>query len=409
MGEVEPRQPVENLAAEQHGPTRTAIVSEARSPSVGGAGPWGQMLAVAGATLLLLALWLAPDLSPRLDQSNAFQQAQGRITRLLPASTNPAQPGAEVLVLSGPDAGTVVSVAVGGPSGSTDLPAYRVGDEVILSGSPGPDGTFYVIGDRMRGPALGALLALFAVAVLVVGGWRGLRSLLALALTIGVVLKLVVPLLLRGWDPVLLAVGTATAVTIVTLLLTEGWRKTTLAAVLGTSFALALTAGLALIFNDLADFTQFQASEEAAFVARSLGSSFDVSGLLLAAIIFGALGVLDDVTVTQAATVAELKAANPNAGRRWLIKSAMNIGRSHIAATVNTLVLAYLGASLPLLLLFAVGQQSALLTASSEFVAVEIVRGLVGSIGIVAAVPLTTLVAAMLVGEREADAPDGVA
>ncbi len=363
-----------------------------------------QLLAVGGGMLLLTGLWLAPDLSPSLDQSSTTQQVQGRISRLLPTSVDPSQPGAEVLLLSGPDAGAVVTAVVGGPSGSSDLPAYRVGDEVILTASPGPDGTFYLIGDRMRGPVLGLLVAVFAAAVLVVGGWRGLRSLLALALTLGVVLKVVVPLLLRGWDPVLLAVGTATVVTVLTLLLTEGWRRMTLAAVLGTFCALALTAGLAVVFNSLAAFTQFQASEEAAFLARSLGAGFDVRGLLLAAIIYGALGVLDDVTVTQAATVAELRAANPRADRRWLIGSAMNIGRSHIAATVNTLVLAYLGASLPLLLLFAVGQQPALVTASSEFVAVEIVRGLVGSIGIVAAVPFTTVVAALLLHQPPAPA-----
>ena len=132
-------------------------------------------------------------------------------------------------------------------------------------------------------------------------------------------------------------------------------------------------------------------------------------GLLLAAVIFGALGVLDDVTVTQAATVAELYAANPNASQWKLIGSAMSVGRSHIAATVNTLVLAYLGASLPLLVLFAVGHQPPLLTASGESVAVEIVRGLVGSIGIVAAVPFTTLVASLVVRERGAAPSPGAA
>jgi len=122
---------------------------------------------------------------------------------------------------------------------------------------------------------------------------------------------------------------------------------------------------------------------------------------LLAAVIFGALGVLDDVTITQAATVAELADADPRASRTMLVSRAMNVGRSHIAATLNTLVLAYVAASLPLLLLFAVGRQSPATIASTELVAVEVVRALVGSMGIVAAVPLTTFIAAWLVPRND--------
>ena len=112
---------------------------------------------------------------------------------------------------------------------------------------------------------------------------------------------------------------------------------------------------------------------------------------------FGALGVLDDVTVTQAATVEQLHRARPEAGRGGVIGRAMMVGRSHIAATVNTLMLAYLGAGLPLLLLFALSGQAPLTVLNGEIVAVEVIRALVGSIGIVAAVPLTTLVAALLI------------
>jgi uncharacterized membrane protein len=115
-------------------------------------------------------------------------------------------------------------------------------------------------------------------------------------------------------------------------------------------------------------------------------------------VIFGALGVLDDVTVTQAATVHELHEADPRVGRWSLFRRSMNVGRSHIAATVNTLVLAYVGASLPLLVLFAAGRQDPLLIASGEVVAVEVVKALVGSIGIVAAVPVTTAIAVLLMG-----------
>jgi len=189
-------------------------------------------------------------------------------------------------------------------------------------------------------------------------------------------------------------------VTIVTFVLTEGLRPQTIAAAIGTFASLALVAGLAIVFDELARFTTLRGSEDASYLQAVGVGQIDIGGLILAAIIFGALGILDDVTVTQAATVTELHEADPSAGRAVLAGRAMNVGRSHIAATVNTLVLAYVGASLPLIVLFAAGRQDPFLTASSEVVAVEVVRALAGSIGIVAAVPLTTAIAAFLVGRK---------
>jgi uncharacterized membrane protein len=236
----------------------------------------------------------------------------------------------------------------------------------------------------------------FAAVVLVVGGWRGARSLIALGLTLAIVVKLVVPLLLRGVDPILLAVAGGLVITAITLLLTEGATRVTLAAVLGTLAALVLTALLASAFTALADFTALQGNEEIAFLIPLVGERIDLQGILLAATVFGALGVLDDVSVTQAATVEQLHRADATAGRTGVVGRAMRVGRSHIAATVNTLVLAYLGAGLPLLLLFALGGQDPITVLNGEVVAVEVIRALVGSIGIVAVVPLTTAVAAWL-------------
>jgi len=222
----------------------------------------------------------------------------------------------------------------------------------------------------------------------------------ALALTLAVVVKIVVPLLIAGWDPVLLAVTVAAAVTLATFAITEGLNRITVAAVFGTMAALALTAVLAAVFNAAASFTALQGNEEVSFLVQLIGERANLQGILLAATVFGALGVLDDVTVTQAATVGELHAADPRTPRRAVIAGAMRVGRSHIAATVNTLVLAYLGAGLPLLLLFALGGQGPLLVLNGELLAVEVIRALVGSIGIVAAVPLTTVLAGMLIVPR---------
>lgn len=363
--------------------------------------------ALAGGLLLLVGLWLVPDLTPPADEPPPVELVHGRIVELLPGQEDPTLPDVRIEVLGGPEEGTILEGYLQGPSGQQDLPEYEVGDQVVVGLSREPESTYIAVADRWRVPALIGILGLFAVAVTVVGGWRGIRSLIALALTLGVIAKIVVPLLLAGWDPVLLAVAAASAVTVATFLLTEGARRTTLAAALGTFVALALTAGLAVVANELAQFTELQGQGDISYLQTIGRADLDLGGLLLAAVIFGALGVLDDVTVTQAATVHELHEADPRASRWQLIGRAMNVGRSHIAATVNTLVLAYVGASLPLLVLFAAGRQDPLLTASGEIVAVEIVRALVGSIGIVAAVPLTTIMAVALVGRRLPVVGDG--
>jgi uncharacterized membrane protein len=158
-------------------------------------------------------------------------------------------------------------------------------------------------------------------------------------------------------------------------------------------------------FAGLAQFTELQGAGDIVFLQAIGLGDLDLGGIILAAVILGALGVLDDVTITQAATVEELRSSDPWATRGEIFSRAMNVGRSHIAATVNTLVLAYVGASLPLILLFAAGRQDPLLVASGEAVAVEVVRALAGSIGIVAAVPLTTVCAVLMISSRPATTP----
>ncbi len=357
--------------------------------------------ALAGGALLLAAIvWVVPDLTPAPTGPPPVELFHGRIEAFLPPGDDVTQPDVRILVLDGPDAGTSIDGYIQGPSGQEDLPRYDIGDDVVVSASLEPDSTFTAVSDLYRAPVLALLVGLFAVAVTVVGGWRGVRSLLALALTLFVIVRIVVPLILSGWDPVGVAIVAATGVTVATFLLTEGARPQTVAAALGTFIALALTAVLAVGFDTLARFTTLRGSEDASFLGAIGIVDIDIGGLILAAIIFGALGILDDVTVTQAATVAELHDLDPRASRLELARRAMNVGRSHIAATINTLVLAYVGASLPLIVLFAAGRQDPLLTASAESVSVEVVRALVGSIGIVAAVPVTTAIAVMLVGRR---------
>jgi uncharacterized membrane protein len=367
---------------------------------------------IGGALLLVLVFVAVPDIAPAPGGDVPVQLVRGRIIQILdPDDLDPGAPDALVLVTQGieggPDTGDELEAFLQGPNGLEARPDFDVGDEVIVNISTNPDAPFVAVNDRYRIPTLALLLGVFAVAVTIVGGWRGVRSLIALALTLGVIVRIVVPMILAGWDPAWVAIGAATAVTVATFLLTEGARRQTVAAATGTFLSLTLVAVLAIAFDTLARFTPLRGSESAGFLISLGGTELDLGGLVLAAVIFGALGVLDDVTVTQAATVGELHTADPRVGRWQLAGRAMNVGRSHIAATVNTLVLAYVGASLPLIVLFAAGQQDPLLIASGEIMAVEIVRALVGSIGIVAAVPLTTAIAVALVGRRLPYVGDG--
>lgn len=356
---------------------------------------------LAGGALLAAILFVVPDVTPRSQDLEPVHLVHGRILEIVPTDT-PAQPNARVEVLEGVAGGPATGDIVEGfVQGLTDTaPDYRVGDEVVVQVSTEPEVGFVAISDRYRVPTLGLLLGLFAASVTLVGGWQGVRSLIALALTLAVVIRIVVPLILAGWDAAWVAIAAATGVTAVSFALTEGVRRTTVAAAVGTAASLALVAILASVFDALARFGPLRGSESAGFLISMGGTTLDLGGIVLAAIIFGALRVLDDVTVTQAAAVQELADADPSAGRTTLARRSMRVGRSHIAATVNTLVLAYVGASLPLIILFVAGGQEAGLVVSGEIVAVEIVRALTGSIGIVAAVPITTAVAVGLVGRR---------
>ena len=359
------------------------------------------VLPAVSAALLVIVL-LLPDLGPAPSGPEPVAAYHARIVALLdPHRPNPADPGggflpdSRVLTLDGPGAGQEVEAYLEGPGGQQSSAVYRVGDEVVVTSTGAPQGPpFVAVSDRWRLPQLAFLAAAFALAVIVVGGWRGVRALLALALTMAVVVRVLVPLLLQGVPPIPIAVTIATIITILTVGLTEGFSRASVAAILGTTGALGLTALLAAVATVASGFTN-AAGTDLAYLQTGEGQGLDLRGLLLAAFMLGAIGVLDDVTVTQAATVEELAGHAGLRGRR-LYASAFNVGRSHIAATVNTLFLAYVGASLPLLVLFAVSRQPTVLTLNGEVVSVEIVRTLVGSLGIVAAVPFTTAIATWL-------------
>ncbi len=355
-----------------------------------------------GLALITLVL-LLPDFAPKRSQSGTPVEAyRGRIEQISTPSTDPESdlppvPIATVTILDGPRQGQRLDAYLSGPSGSQDTSTYSAGQEVVVTITKTADGSqdYIEVSDRWRLPGLGILALVCAIAVVVVGGWQGLRALVALGLTAVIIVKVLLPLMIAGVPPVPLAVLTASGVTVVTILMTEGLRRTSLAAILGTTGALALSGLLAAVATALLGFT-YTAGSDLAFLATPDGGGLDLRGVLLAAIILGSVGVLDDVTVTQAVLVDELAGKGQLRGGA-LLRSAMTIGRSHIGATVNTLFLAYVGVGLPLLIVLLVSAQPSAAVFNDESIATEIVRTLIGSVGIVAAIPLTTFIAAPLV------------
>ena len=296
-------------------------------------------------------------------------------------------------IQGGPDTGVFVSQELVANATTPDL---ETGDGVVLAHDPNATVDFqYRFVDRQRKPVLMWLTILFALAVVALGRFRGVAALVGLGVSIAVLIQFVVPGILDGRDPFLVALFGSAAIASLALYLAHGFTTMTTVAFIGTLLSLGVTALLAQVFMGLADFSGF-ATEEALIV--QLGAArVDVAGLLLGGVVIGALGALDDMTVTQASAVWELHEVEPTMPRRRLVRAGLRIGRDHVASTVNTLALAYAGASMPILLLLVLSRQSLGTLANGEAIATEIVRTLVGSIGLVVAVPLTTVLAAWAV------------
>jgi len=271
-------------------------------------------------------------------------------------------------------------------------PVFETGDAVFINVTEFDDGTVsYQYADRDRRVLIAGVVLLFALAVVALARSRGLFALFGLTASVIVLLLFIVPAIVAGRDAVLVALVGGGAIALISLYVTHGPNPLTHVAAIGAFGALGITVALSWIVLLLARFSGF-AGEEAFYLTAVPG--IDLSGLLLAGIVLGTIGALDDVTVTQASTVWELRSANAQLGSADLFAAGLRVGRDHIASTVNTLLLAYAGAAMPLLILFSLSGLTLGSMVSSEVVAVEIVRTVVGSIGLVAAVPLTTFLAA---------------
>ncbi len=274
---------------------------------------------------------------------------------------------------------------------------YQPGDKVIVQKSPGPDNQemFYVI-DYVRRGYLYFLGFIFALAIIIIGKMKGFKALLGLAISFVIIIKMILPGILAGFNPLIMAIFGSLLILAVIIYLTEGWRQKSHLAIVSVFFSLIATMALSVFFTGLTRLTGF-AQEEAVFLI-SLGEKvIDFKGLLLAGMLIGAVGVLDDIILGQIEAVRQIKEANPQLGAKKIFVMAYRVGNTHLGAIVNTLFLTYAGASLPLLLLFTVKQAPFLSfnqIINNEVVATEIVRSVAGSIGVALSMPISTYLAA---------------
>lgn len=273
--------------------------------------------------------------------------------------------------------------------------SYKVGDVVLVMFSTDDQGRgIFTITDFVRTNIILWLFIVFVVAVLAVGRLKGFRSLISLALTFFVIIKYIVPQILDGADPVIVTVFGSIAILLLIIYLTEGFNTKSHISALSIFISLMLVIVLSWLLVGMARLSGLS-NEEAGFIATLGTKTLSLQGILLAGIIIGTLGALDDIVISQVVTVFELNEANPNQSRTEILKKAFNIGVSHISAMTNTLFLAYAGAALPLLILFVSGQSSFAswdVAINNEMLATEIIRTLAGTIGIVLSVPIATII-----------------
>jgi uncharacterized membrane protein len=299
-----------------------------------------------------------------------------------------------VRLTSGPDTGKTIKVDV---DPTVQRSGVSPGDELQLAlyrteaGSP----PAYAFVDFTRSGTLVWLAVAFAVLVVAVARFRGLAALVGLALSFAVLIKFTLPALLSGENPLAVALVSSAAIMFVLLYLAHGVSIRTTTALIGTLFGLGASAALGTWAVSAAHLTGVGSEDD--LTLTSVAGQVRLSGLLLAGIVVASLGVLNDVTVTQASAVWELRALDPTASPRRLFAGAMRIGRDHIASSVYTIVFAYAGAALPVLMLINLSNRPVMKILTGEGLAEEIVRTLVGSIGLVLSVPLTTAVGVALV------------
>jgi uncharacterized membrane protein len=303
----------------------------------------------------------------------------------------------KVEILDGPEKGKVVTL-------QNDYLKLEQGESFYIQHVTNDlDGTdTYVATDPYRMNTLYVLLAIFVICTLAFGGIQGARGLIALIGSFAFIAYMLMPGIVNGYSPVLMSMGVSSLIIILGSYVTHGFNRVTSAAVIGMIFTIVITGALSYVSINTGRLTGFS-SDEAVFLNLHTQGSIDFAGLLLGGMLIGLLGVLYDAAIGQAVAVDELRQVGPHLPRRVIFRRAIRIGREHIGALVNTLAIAYVGASLPLLLLFYNSSAGLGLLINQEIFATEIVRTLIGSIGLILAVPVTTLIAVSMLVKKPND------
>lgn len=306
----------------------------------------------------------------------------------------------EVEILDGDDKGKKVKVDQGGLIEITPQQLLKPGDSIVLLKTDGNNKITYTMLDRYRLDYMIYIMVGFFALVAFIAGKKGLGAIIGLGISLAVVLQFIVPLILKGYDPVLITIIGSLFIMLVTMYLAHGFTKKITVAIIATLLALLITGVMANLFVGLLQLSGL--GSEDSFLLQMEPTSINMRGLLLAGIIIGALGVLDDITSAQAATIFELHNTDKSLSFSDLFKKGFNVGKEHIAALVNTLVLAYAGASLSLFILFVINpaNQPYWVLLNSEIVVEEVIRTLAGSIGLILAVPITTALAAYVASSK---------
>ena len=333
----------------------------------------------------------APDGTVSYEIPESPEYLEGTVTKLLPLPDDATAQGRDL----------EVRLTTGETVRATDdNRKFAVGERIEVFKTLGPDdNTIYYATDHVRRVPLAILAFVFVAVAAIVGRGKGFRAVVSMLASLAVVILVIVPAIAAGWSPVLVTLAGATLILAVSVYFVHGFNITSTAALLATILAALIVIGLSYLFSGLTHLTGY-GSEEAIFI-QQMGAQVNVYGLMIAGTIVGALGALVDSTVAQAAVVRELANLNPQLQGRKLYQSGMAVGFDHIGSLINTLVLAYAGSSLPLFVLFSLGGMTFNRAINSEMIATEIVHALVGSIGLVLAVPLATFIAALFfVGSR---------
>lgn len=306
------------------------------------------------------------------------------------------QQNLEIGILTGPLKGqTKIYTGISGID-VVSSNVYKANDKVLISYNRGETGEYEIyVTDYVRNNSLLWLVIIFVIAVLIVGGAKGFMALLSLVVSFFAIVKVLIPLVFAGYNPLVIGVFISLIILLALIYLTEGWNKKSHISVISIAVSLLVTVALSLMFGYFSRLSG-TAKEEIVFLIDAIKTPINFQYLLLASIIIGTLGVLDDIVVGQVEAVEQIKIANPNLKKKEVFKMGMSVGRAHLGAIINTLFLAYVGAALPLILLFSLKQEPFLTfsqVVNHEDIATEIVRTLVGAISLCFAAPIATILA----------------